>query len=49
MLAWDFRHFIIQPKDGEDRARSLEAAIDLVMRDPRWRLGIQTHKLIGLQ
>jgi 7-carboxy-7-deazaguanine synthase (Cx14CxxC type) len=48
LLGWDFRHFIVQPMDGPERAQSLAAAVDLVMADPRWRLGIQTHKLIGL-
>ena len=48
LLGWDFRHFIIQPLDGIDRDASLQAAIALVMAEPRWRLGVQTHKLIGL-
>jgi 7-carboxy-7-deazaguanine synthase len=48
LLGWDFRHFIVQPKDCADREASLAAAIDLVMRDPRWQLGVQTHKMIGL-
>jgi 7-carboxy-7-deazaguanine synthase len=48
LLGWDFEHFIIQPLDGPDREESLQAAIGLVMSEPRWRLGIQTHKLIGL-
>jgi 7-carboxy-7-deazaguanine synthase (Cx14CxxC type) len=48
LLGWDFRHFIIQPLDGPDREASLQAAIALVMAEPRWRLGVQTHKLIGL-
>ena len=48
LLGWDFRHFIIQPLDGQDREASLQAAIALVMAEPRWRLGVQTHKLIGL-
>ncbi|HEY0327100.1 MAG TPA: 7-carboxy-7-deazaguanine synthase [Allosphingosinicella sp.] len=48
VLGWDFRHFIIQPLDGPDREASLQAAIALVMVEPRWRLGVQTHKLIGL-
>jgi 7-carboxy-7-deazaguanine synthase len=48
LLAWDFRHFIVQPMDGAAREASLAAAIALVMADPRWRLGVQTHKLIGL-
>lgn len=48
LLKWDFRHFIVQPMDGADREGSLRTAIDLVMSDPRWRLGVQTHKMIGL-
>ena len=48
LLHWNFRHFIIQPMDGTDRDASLAAAIGLVMSDPRWRLGVQTHKLIGM-
>ena len=48
LLGWDFRHFIVQPLDGPDRVASLQAAIALVMAEPRWRLGVQTHKLIGL-
>lgn len=48
LLGWDFSHFIIQPLDGPDREESLQAAIALVMAEPRWRLGVQTHKLIGL-
>lgn len=48
LLGWDFAHFIVQPMDGPDRAASLDAAIALVLSDPRWRLGVQTHKLIGM-
>jgi len=48
LLGWDFRHFILQPLDGPEREESTAAAIDYVMAHPRWRLGLQTHKLIGL-
>ena len=48
LLEWDFRHFIIQPLDGPGRDASLNAAIDYVMANPRWRLGLQSHKLIGM-
>jgi 7-carboxy-7-deazaguanine synthase len=46
--SWDFGNFLIQPMDCEDRKEALEAAIRLVMERPRWRLSLQTHKLIGL-
>jgi 7-carboxy-7-deazaguanine synthase (Cx14CxxC type) len=48
LLGWDFRHFIIQPLDGPEREASKAAAIDYVMAHPRWRLGLQAHKLIGM-
>jgi len=48
LLGWDFRHFLIQPLDGPDREAAVAAAIDYVMRHPRWRLSLQTHKLLGL-
>ena len=45
---WDFGHFLVQPMDCERREEALQAAIRLVMERPRWRLSLQTHKLIGL-
>lgn len=48
LLKWDFDHFLIQPMDCADKAASLATAIDFVMRDPRWRLSLQTHKILGL-
>ena len=48
LLGWDFRHFIIQPLDGSGREDSMSAAIDYVMAHPSWRLGLQSHKLIGM-
>ena len=45
---WDFGNFLIQPMDCEAREEALDAAIKLVMERPRWRLSLQTHKLIGL-
>jgi 7-carboxy-7-deazaguanine synthase len=44
-----FRHFFLQPMDGPDTAANTESAIDYCMRHPRWRLSIQTHKLVGLR
>lgn len=45
---WDFRNFLIQPMDCDAREEALEASIRLVMDRPRWRLSLQTHKIIGL-
>jgi 7-carboxy-7-deazaguanine synthase (Cx14CxxC type) len=46
--SWSFDAFLIQPKDSEEREAALAASIDFVMNNPRWRLSLQTHKLLGL-
>ena len=45
----DFSHFFLQPMDGPDTAANTEAAIEYCLRHPRWRLSLQTHKLVGLR
>lgn len=45
---WEFDHFLVQPMDGADRKASIDAAIDLAMARPRWRLTLQAHKVVGL-
>lgn len=47
--ALDFRHFLLQPLDGPDRASHTNAAIAYCLDHPRWRLSLQTHKLIGIR
>ena len=48
LAGWSFDHFLIQPLDGPEREASKAIALDFVMRNPRWRLSLQTHKLLGL-
>ena len=48
LAGWDFRHFLIQPMDCADGEAAKAAAIDYVLAHPRWRLSLQTHKLLGL-
>ena len=43
----DFERFFLQPMDGPDRARNTELALAYCLANPRWRLSLQTHKLIG--
>lgn len=45
----DFRHFLLQPKDCDRRAESAQAALDYCLEHPKWRLSVQTHKLIGIR
>jgi len=52
LIGWAFDQFLVQPMDcGSEAANAAtrEAAIALVLRDSRWRLSLQTHKLLGLK
>ncbi|MES2986979.1 MAG: 7-carboxy-7-deazaguanine synthase [Pseudomonadota bacterium] len=46
---WDFAHFLIQPMDNADAQANVAAALALAMARPKWRLTLQTHKLLGLR
>jgi 7-carboxy-7-deazaguanine synthase (Cx14CxxC type) len=46
--SWSFDHFLVQPMDCDQREEAIEAAIRLAMERPKWRLSLQTHKLLGL-
>jgi 7-carboxy-7-deazaguanine synthase len=39
----------LQPMDGPDLAANTRSAIDYCQRDPRWRLSVQTHKVVGIR
>ena len=43
-----FDHLYLQPKDGPDHAAHTRLAIEYCLSHPRWRLSIQTHKLLGI-
>ena len=43
-----FRHFFLQPMDGPDLAVNTRLALRYCLDHPRWRLSLQTHKLVGL-
>jgi 7-carboxy-7-deazaguanine synthase (Cx14CxxC type) len=45
---WDFAHFFVQPMDGPAQAENIRAAIDWCLRNPKWRLSLQTHKVVGI-
>jgi len=43
-----FDHFFLQPMDGPAQAANTAAAIAYCLDHPRWRLGLQTHKFVGI-
>lgn len=44
-----FRHWYLQPMDGPDLAAATAGAIAYCLAHPRWRLSVQTHKVIGVR
>lgn len=41
-------HYFLQPMDDARRAENRARAIEHCLRDPRWRLSLQTHKYLGI-
>jgi len=44
-----FDHLVLQPKDDADHAENTLMALDYCRRHPKWRLSLQTHKLLGIR
>lgn len=42
----NFKHFIIQPNDGAWDAK--KQAVQFCMSNPKWRLMLQSHKVLGI-
>lgn len=47
-LGLDFGVFYLQPMDGPQRDAATRAAVAYCLEHPRWRLSLQTHKLLGI-
>ena len=43
-----FDHFFVQPMDNRDTLENTAAAVAYCKENPKWRLSIQAHKLIGI-
>lgn len=44
----EFQHLFLQPMDGPDRDRNTQLAVAYCLGNPRWRVSLQTHKLMGI-
>jgi len=44
-----FDTFYLQPMDGPELAANTRAAIAYCMAHPRWRLSVQTHKVVNIR
>ena len=45
----DFEQFFLQPMDGPALSENTQAAVNFCLANPRWRLSLQTHKLLGIR
>ena len=44
----DFENFFVQPMDGPLAEHNTRLAIDTCKRNPKWKLSLQTHKLLQI-
>ena len=44
----DFQHFLLQPMDGPDTEANTRLTLKYCLAHPRWRLSLQTHKLLNI-
>lgn len=45
----EFEHFLLQPMDGPRQQANTRAAIAYCQARPRWRLSMQTHKVLEIR
>ncbi len=44
-----FRHWFLQPMDGPTLREATAASVAYCLEHPRWRLSVQTHKVVGVR
>ncbi|MDC1390757.1 7-carboxy-7-deazaguanine synthase [Gammaproteobacteria bacterium] len=44
----NFRHFFLQPMDSNDSIENTNKSIEYCKKNPKWRLGIQMHKVVNI-
>ncbi len=44
-----FEHHFLQPMDGPQASANTRWAIERCLQDPRWRLSVQTHKVLNIR
>ncbi len=44
----DFDQFFLQPMDGPEGKENIALALEYCLKHPRWRLSLQTHKLLHI-
>ena len=44
----DFDNFYLQPMDGAFQAINIQLALNFCLKNPKWRLSLQTHKILNI-
>ena len=44
-----FPRLLLQPMDGPEREANTTLAVEYCLAHPRWRLSLQTHKILGIR
>jgi 7-carboxy-7-deazaguanine synthase len=44
----DFEYFFLQPMDGPNRNENTRLTVEYCKVNPKWRLSLQTHKILGI-
>lgn len=47
-IEYRFEHFFLQPLDDEEREMNTRRAVEYCLANPRWKLSMQTHKVLGI-
>ena len=46
---FDFSEFYLQPRDSNEYQENLNATITYCQKNPKWKLSLQTHKILGIR
>lgn len=46
---WDFTYHYVQSMDNESKIENMKTAISWCLANPRWKLSVQMHKVIGIK
>jgi len=46
--SWQFSHHFLQPLDSDLEPDAVRKTVDYCLRHPRWRLSLQTHKILQI-
>lgn len=46
--SFEFDHFYLQPLDNENQMKNTKLCVSYCLKNPKWKLSLQTHKYIGI-